>query len=413
MTSLFIALRYLFARKSHKVVNVISVISIAGVAVATMAIVVVLSVFNGFSRLAFTHLSAIDPTVKITPREAKVLESADSLAAVLEALPEVAVAMPVLEERALLAGDEGQTPVIVRGVDPRRMASAVDLDAVFIDGEYEPGSIHDSIAPAQLAVGVAVNTGLRPSAYSFADIYMPRRLGRINPANPAAAYRQLPVVVTGVFRIDQPEYDTEYVFAPLERVRELLEYEHAEASAIDVKAAPGVSDSRLAEAVSAVLPGDGFQVLDRERQQADTFRMISVEKWVTFLMLVFILVIASFNIVSTISLMVIEKADNMRTLRALGETRRSITSVFVLLGWLITVIGGVAGVLLGLILSLAQQHFGLIKLAADPSALTIAVYPVHVEWGDIALVLATIVVVGFAIAQVARIFTRKIFKEDI
>ncbi|MDE5661360.1 MAG: FtsX-like permease family protein, partial [Muribaculaceae bacterium] len=152
----------------------------------------------------------------------------------------------------------------------------------------------------------------------------------------------------------------------------------------------------------------GYSVLDRARQQAETFRMIAVEKWITFLMLVFILLIASFNIVSTLSLMVIEKRDNMVTLRSLGATRRMVSGIFVAEGWLITAVGGVAGTLLGVALVLLQQHFGLIKLAADPSALTIDVYPVRLMWHDVALVLVTVCVTGFAIAQISRIFTRKI-----
>ena len=403
-----IALRYLFAKKSHKVVNVISSISIAGVAVATAAIVVVLSVFNGFTGLARTHLSAIDSDMKVVPEGAKTFASADSLASVLEALPEVAAAMPVLQERALLAASGAQMPVIVKGVDPDRIDRIIDLDRLIIDGFYSNlNGLPDSVAAAQLAVGVAVGTGLRPSPYTLADIYMPRRTGRINPANPATAYRTLPVAVTGVFRVDQPEYDSEYVIAPLAEVRRLLEYHGGEASAIEVKGRSGVSEKQLHEAVSDAL-GPGFEVLSRERQQAETYKMIAVEKWVTFLMLVFILLIASFNIVSTLSLMVIEKRDNMATLRALGATRRTVQAIFVAEGWLITAVGGIAGIAVGAALCLLQQHFGLIKLAADPSALSIDVYPVHLQWSDVGLVLLTVACVGAVIGLISRIFTRKI-----
>ena len=420
MTSFRIALRYLFAPKSHKVVNVISIISIAGVAVATMAIVVVLSVFNGFSGLAYSHLSSVDPEARVVPVHGKTIEGADSLALVLESLPEVAVAMPALEERALLVTPDAQAPVIVRGVDPSRAGRVADLNAIFIDGEYVAGNrtdspegnaplyAFDSTACVQLSVGVAVSTGLRPSSVSYADLYMPRRLGRINPSNPAAAYRQLPVLVTGVFRVDQPEYDTEYVFAPLSDVRRLLDYASGEASAIDVRPKAGVCEGELLQAVQSVLDSGLYDVLGRDRQHPETYRMIAVEKWVTFLMLVFILVIASFNIVSTLSLMVIEKKDNMATLRALGATRRSVTNVFVTLGWLITASGGLIGIASGVVLSLLQQHLGIIKLAGDPSSLTIDVYPVHLEWTDVGLVFVTVVAVGFAVGQIARVFTRKI-----
>ncbi|MCM1067697.1 MAG: ABC transporter permease [Muribaculaceae bacterium] len=402
-----IAGRYLLAKKSHKVVNVISVISIAGVAVATMAIAVVLSVFNGFTDLARRHLAAVDPDARIVAVGAKTFAQADSLADVLEALPQVAVAMPMLQERALLVADDEQAPVILRGLEPDKAGRALDLDKLIIDGVYTADSPNpDSIAAAQIAVGVAMNTGLRPSAYSWADIYTPRRLGRINPANPAAAYRRMPVVVSGVFRVDQPEYDADYVFVPIDRLRSLLEYDSAEATSLEVLAADGTDASELADVLRSKLP-EGFEVLDRDMQQAETFRMISVEKWVTFLMLVFILIIASFNIVSTLSLMVIEKRDNMSTLRALGASRNTVENIFVALGWLITAAGGIVGTALGLALSLAQEHFGIIKLAADPSALTIDVYPVKVEWSDMALLLLTVIILGFLVAQISRIFTRK------
>lgn len=400
-----VALRYLFARKSHKVVNVISVISMAGVAVATMAIVVVLSVFNGFSDLARRHLSAIDPDIKIVPVAGKTL-SGDSIAAAVEALPEVAAATPVLAERALMVAGDKQKAVIVKGVDPHRAPLITDFDAMLIDGVYL-GSV-DSIAAFQIAVAVAMETGLRPSPYAFADVYMPRRTGRINPANPAGAYRRMPGVVSGVFSVDQPEYDGEYVFAPLDDVRRLLEYDGGEASAVEVRLAPGVSSAHGVRAVAKALADNAVDVLDRERQQADTFRMIAVEKWITFAMLVFILLIASFNIISTLSLIVIEKRSDTATLRALGATRRTVARIFVAEGWLITSIGGLAGTIVGVALALVQQYFGIIKLGGDPSALSISVYPVHVEVTDVVMVLATVLVTGLVISQISRIFTRKI-----
>lgn len=403
-----IALRYLFAKKSHRVVNVISSISIAGVAVATAAIVVVLSVFNGFTNLARKHLSDVVADVRVSRPAAKAFAGADSLCALLEGLPEVAGAAPVLQERALLVAGEGQMPVVVKGVDPARFLSVTDIDTLFIDGFYSPDNgMPDSIAGIQVSVGVAMATGLRPSPLPAATLYMPRRLGRINPANPATAYRQADAAVTGVFRVDDAEYANEYIFAPLDEVRRLLEYDGDEASALELKAAPGVSADRAALAVAAVLD-DGFEVLPRDRQHAETFRMIAVEKWVTFLMLVFILIIAAFNIVSTLSLMVIEKTPDMQTLRAMGATRRNVRSVFIAEGWLITVAGGIAGTLVGVVLVLVQQHFGLIKLNGDPAALSTDVYPVELQGGDIMTVLAAVAGVGLIIGLISRLFTRKI-----
>jgi len=408
MIAFRIALRYLFAPKSHRAVNVISVISIAGVAVATMAIVVVLSVFNGFTSLAGSRLGKVDPDLKVTPREGKVFTQADSLAAAMTEIDGVASAMPVLGERALLVAPDNQLPVRLIGIDPTDY-DAPGIDSTLIDGVYATHAVigADTIAAVQLSVGVALSSRLRPSGESQAQLYVPRRLGRINPANPAAAYRSLPVAVSGVFQVDQPEYDTDCIFVPLGRLRRLLEYDDNEASAIHITLVSG-ADIAATEKALREFAGNAFDVLPRERQQADTFRMISIEKWMTFLMLVFILLIASFNIVSTLSLLVIEKRDNMLTLRALGASRRTVRSVFADLGWLITAAGGAIGTALGVILSLLQEHFGFIKLDGDPAALSVDSYPVHLEWPDVALVLATVIIVGFAIAQLSKIFSRKI-----
>lgn len=404
MLALRIALRYLFAKKSHRVVNVIAVISMAGVAVATMAIIVVLSVFNGFTDLAHSHLAAIDPEVKISSRQGKVIDCADSLAAVLEQRPDVEAAAVILQERALLLAGDYQMPVVFRGLDPAKVRRVTDIDAVIIDGVYADfNSMPDSIAGMQAAVGVAVNLGLRPSPYAAGMIYVPKRKGRINPANPAAAYRSLQVAMTGVVQIDQPEYDADFVFIPLSCARQLLDYRAGEGSAVEVKAARGVSPDQLAESLARDFPQ--YLVQGRIEQQADTFRMISVEKWVTFLMLVFILLVAAFNIVSTLSLMVIEKRSDMATMRALGAPLSMTRAIFVAEGWLITAVGGIVGLVFGIALSLLQQYGGIVKLAADPSALTIDVYPVRLEWVDVAVVFFAILVTGLLIGLLSRLFT--------
>lgn len=405
MTALRIALRYLFSKKSHRAINVISVVAMAGVAVATMAIVIVLAVFDGFTELAAGHLAQVNAEVRLAPKEGKTL-AADSLAGVLRDRADVAEAAAVLQERALLVADNGrQMPVVLKGLDYSRAGAIADIEGMVIDGVFRPdGGLGDSITGIQPAVGVAINTGLRPSPYAAAKIYEPRRRGRINPANPAAAYRQLPVAVTGVIEVNQPEYDADFVFMPLEGVRRLLDYRRGEGSAVEVKAAPGVSPTTLCRRLAADYPE--LAVEGRMEQQADTFRMIAVEKWVTFLMLCFILVVAAFNIVSTLSLMVIEKRSDMATLRALGAPQGLPRSIFAWEGALITFIGGGAGTVLGVILALVQQHFGIIKLDADPSALTIDVYPVSLHWGDVGAVLLAIAATGAVIALISRLFTR-------
>jgi len=417
MLALKIALRYLRARKSHNAVNVISLISVAGVAVATMATVVVLSVFNGFTDLAESHLSRIDPELKLEAVEGKVLPGADSLAARLSSLPEIAAASPVLRERGLLVAAGAQMPVVFQGVDFAVADSVTGLAGLIIDGGMIAGAGADGFFDGQptalVAVGPAVRLQLRPALDAGATLYVPRRVGRINPANPAAAYSGTPLSVTGIFRVDQPEYDADYIIIPLGVARQLLEYSGGEASAIEMRIAGDADSRRAARAVEAAalaagLPPGSFALRTQFEQQADAFRMISVEKWVTFLMLVFILLIASFNVVSTLSLLVIEKRDNMATLRALGAGRRLVGSVFMFEGWLIMAVGGLAGAVTGVLLVLIQQHCGIIKLGADASALTIDVYPVRLALSDVLIVVATVFVLGLAIAQVARFFAKNI-----
>ena len=401
MLSLRIALRYLFSKKSHRAVNIISAISIAGVAVATMAIVVVLSVFNGFSRLSAEQLSKVDADLKITATEGKTIARADSLVALLSEVEGVKTAGAVIEERAMLVTDHASIPIEFKAVTPDYRGIA-DLDEVMIDGVFL--SSLDSTACMQISVGVANRTGLRPDVTTAAEIYVPRRKGRINPANPAASLRSEPMIVSGVMEVERAEVDNDRIIIPLASARKLLDYD-SEATAIELSIT-GRPD-QVARNIRNLL-GDNYNILDRSMQQADSFRMIAVEKWITFMMLVFILVIASFNIISTLSLLVVEKRHDMSVIRAMGASRRSVRAIFAWQGFMITLIGGVAGIIVGIGLSLLQQHFGFIRLAGDPDALTISVYPVAVEVGDIFIVLAAVAVIGALCSQITKIFTKNI-----
>lgn len=394
-----IALRYLFSKKSHGVVNIISVISVVGVAVAAMAIVIVMSVFNGFARLAASQLSALDPQIKVMAVEGKVIADADSMAAVLSALPQVATVMPVVEERALLMAGNLQMPVVMKGV-PEGYDSFSRIDSVMVDGQYRY-DIGD-IGMAQIGSGVAMKTGVRANYNNEISLYVPRRVGRINPANPSASFMGTDLLVSGIFQVGQSEYDYDHMFLSIEKARELLQYT-AEATAMEIALADGVTEKAAVEAISEAA-GPHYSVLTRLQQQEHAFRMIEVEKWVTFLMLAFILIIASFNIISTLSLLVIEKRDNMATMRAMGAPRSMVRRIFILQGWMISVCGGVLGIIGGTVLSLAQQHFGFIKLSGDPANLTVEAYPVHVEAADLLIVFGVVVLVGLLTSQVTRLF---------
>lgn len=394
-----IAWRYLFSKKSHGAVNIISIVSVAGVAVATAAIVVVLSVFNGFTVLTQEQLTDIDPDAKALPASGKTIANGDSLASALAAVPGVAAAVPVIEERGLMVCGQSQMPVVFKGI-PDDYHAAVRLDSTIIDGaalgEWQ------GMPAMTLSAGVAVTSGARPG--SMVDLYVPRRVGRINPANPAASFRGEHLLATGVSRVNHPDYDNDRVYIPLASARSMLEY-GAEATAIEIAFAPGADQKATMRAV-AQAAGGNVKVLSRMQLQEYAFRMISIEKWVTFMMLAFILVIASFNIISTLSLLVIEKHDNMRTLAAMGASRSLASRIFICEGWLISVFGGLVGIALGSALSLAQQWGHFIRLAGDPAQLAIAYYPCQVASLDLLIVLALVAVVALASSQTTRLFNK-------
>lgn len=407
MLALNIARRYLLSRKSHSAVNIICGVAIGGVSVAIMAIVVVLSVFNGFASLAEKQMGLFDADLRVEPAAGKTIAGADSLAARVAAMPQVAAAVPVIDERALAVSPSAQMPVRLKGVGAA-FADVTDMDSIIVDGAYAVDSVY-GYGPAHLSVGVAGYMGLSPRVGNIVGVYVPRRVGRINPANPATAFRGDSLAVRSVWQTQRPDYDGDRIIVPLATASRLLDYENGEASAVEIRLAAGADPDAEAARLSAAL-GDSVRVLTRARQNADSFRMIAVEKWLTFLLLVCILAVASFNIVSTLSLLVIEKRDNMATLRALGASRAMTRRVFMWQGALIALCGGLLGSVLGVALSLGQQHFGWVRLNAEADALTIQVYPVEVHAADLLVVAAVVAVGAVASALVTLLFTKDLEK---
>lgn len=407
MLALNIARRYLLSRKSHSAVNIICGVAIGGVSVAIMAIVVVLSVFNGFASLAEKQMGLFDADLRVEPAAGKTIADADSLAVRVAAMPQVAAAVPVIDERALAVSPSAQMPVRLKGVGAA-FADVTDMDSIIVDGAYAVDSVY-GYGPAHLSVGVAGYMGLSPRVGNIVGVYVPRRVGRINPANPATAFRGDSLAVRSVWQTQRPDYDGDRMIVPLATARRLLDYENGEASAVEIRLAAGADPDAEAARLSAAL-GDSVRVLTRARQNADSFRMIAVEKWLTFLLLVCILAVASFNIVSTLSLLVIEKRDNMATLRALGASRAMTRRVFMWQGALIALCGGLLGSVLGVALSLGQQHFGWVRLNAEADALTIQVYPVEVHASDLLVVAAVVAVGAVASALVTLLFTKDLEK---
>lgn len=370
-----------------------------------MAMVVVLSVFNGFTELAMSRLGILDPQIRIIPLTGKTIADADSLAGAVGALPQIAAATPVVEERALAVIEERQMPVRIKGVDFATYHSVSDLDSTIIAGGGA-ADLPEGFSPAVFSVGAASQLRVYPGYEQRVDLYVPRRRGRLNPANPAASLRSAMLLPAAVFRVDQTEYDTDFVFIPLDRARTLLDYT-TQGSAVEAAIAPGISEQAAIEAIRNAI-GPGYDIQGRLRQQASSYKMIGVEKWITFMLLGFILIIASFNVISTLSMLIVEKEDNIYTLRSMGASNGLIRRIFAIQGWLISVAGGLAGAVIGIVLCLIQQWFGIITLGGDHASMSITVYPVKVEGSDLLVVAALVIIVGAMTSMVAaRIRNRR------
>lgn len=404
-TSLRIALRYLFSRKSHSVVNVISAVTVTGVAVAVAAMVVVLSVFNGFHSLIASRLSELDPTLKVelSASPGKAFADADSIAAIISSLPEVDTATPTVEQRALAIMGQFQTPVRIKGVDINAYGRVAALDSVIIDG-YAWSDFHNSASPAVISVGVANALRAPVGTSHLLRLYAPRRIGSINPANPMTVFRADSTAISAVFAVNQPEFDADMIYVPIDLARKLFQFS-TEATAIEIKTSSEVKAKDAATAIAGAIDPK-FTVLDRMEQHQSSFRIVNVEKWMSFLLLAFILLIASFNVISTMTLLIIEKESNAYTLSALGASSGFIRSIYAFQSIGITMAGAVAGAIVGSLISLGQQTFGWVKLAADPASLSLSAYPVEFHFADLGPILLTAAIIGvitsFVTTRLAR-----------
>ena len=399
---LHIALRYLRSKKSHSAVNIISIVSVCGVIVATAAIVCVLSVFNGFSKLIHSKLSMLDADIAITATLGKTIADADSVAAVARGVAGVEMALPVVEDNALAMFFNYQMPVTLKGV-PNGYDSLTNIRGTIIDGKY---LLDDGISQySVIAIGPALSLNVRPDYLKMVSLYTPRRRGNINLANPATALRSDSVFVSGVFQIEQNKYDRNTMFVSIEMARRLFDYT-TQATAVELRLAPGANEPAVMAALTDAL-GEQYVVKNRLMQQAEAFRMVNIEKWVTFLLLGFILVIATFNVIGALSLLIIEKTDSIDTFRNLGASNKLISRIFVMEGWVISFTGTVLGIALGLVLCLLQEHFGLIEMQGNAATLIITAYPVAVQWTDVLVVLALSLAVGALTSLVTKLIMRR------
>lgn len=388
----FIARRYLLSKKSHNAINVISGISVCGVALATLALVCTLSVFNGFQDVVATFFTAFDPQLKITATTGKVFDASDRNIQAVRDLPEVAVFSQVLEDNAMVQYKDRQMMATIKGVEDN-YEELTPIDSIFF-GRGNP-TLHDDVADYAIPgveLVAALNTGI-----SFLDplnVYAPKRGSKVNMANPTSSFCTEQLFSSGlVFAVNQQKYDASYIITSIQFARKLFQYEN-EVSSVALRLTSSAQVSKTKKKIQQLL-GNGYTVQDRYEQQSDTFRIMKVEKLISYIFLTFILVIACFNVIGSLSMLIIDKRDDVVTLRNLGANDQLIRRIFLMEGWMISFVGAIVGIILGLLLCFIQQTFGILSLGGGSGAgFVVDAYPVSVHWQDIVLIFITVVVVG-------------------
>ena len=395
----FIAVRYLFARKSHNVINIISAISAIGMAIGTAALIIILSVYNGFDSLIRSMMSTVEPDLLITPSTGKVFVPEGDVYDWIYDRPEVLSMCCILEDNVFISYDGNQGLAKAKGVDWIYAEESPLADHIR-NGEFRlyKGDIPQSVVGGTLAYEMGIN----PRFLSPVEMYYPSRTKRISIADPTSALESVKVFPSGVFTVNE-EVDRELMIVPIQVMRDLLKYDD-EVSAVEIRVAQGTERSVLKDLQKEISRrlGDGFEVKDRYRQNEVLYKMMTYEKLATYLILIFVIIIIAFNIFGSLTMLIIEKEDDIRILRSMGATRKLISRIFVLEGWMISLAGLAAGIAVGTVMSLIQQHFGIIKM---PGLYVVQAYPILLSWADIAITAAGVAIIGYLIA-VLPVMTR-------
>lgn len=376
-----------------------------GVTVGTMALIVILSVFNGFDYLVRSLINSFNPDLRITLVEGKTFVIEENTLAAVSAVPGVLHIGQVLEDKALVRYDEQQTIAVVKGVS-ENYNRVSGIDSMVIDGRFVPAGEKDPYALVGRGIAIYLNVIIQSPRQLV--IFVPRRLSQPS-LDASRALNRMFISVSGVFSIEQ-EYDMTYMLVPLAFARELFGYSSLEVNALEIKLAPGASPAKVQKAIQSKL-GSEFLVLNRYQQNEVFYKTMQAEKWAIFLILVFILIVASFNVIGTITMLMLEKKKDMTTLRDLGADLALIRRIFLAEGWLITSSGAVLGTLLGLLVCWAQMQFGLIKLQGSGSFI-IDAYPVLVRLPDVALTLLAVILIGIPAAWYPIHYLTRSFEAD-
>lgn len=389
----YIARRYLFSKKSTHVINIISGISVVGVAVATMALVVTLSVFNGFHDLVASLLTSFDPQIEIVPTKGKTAPADDPILTKIRNLPQVDVATESVEDQAMAIYKGRQAMIKVKGVEDNFSELSHINDILYGDGEF-------SLHAANLQFGVvgirlADNLGMTADWDGQLKIYAPKREGQLDLMNPTEGFVEDSVISPGVvFSVKQARYDRDYVLTSIAFARNLFG-QQGMLSQLEIRLKPG-SDLDAVKAEMQIIAGSKYRVLDRMEQQADTFKIMKIEKFIAYIFLTFILAVACFNIIGSLSMLIIDKKNDVVTLRNMGASDKQIVRIFLFEGRMISAIGAILGILVGLLLCWLQQVYGLVSLGRSSGSFIVDAYPVSVHPEDIIIIFITVLAVGFA-----------------
>lgn len=399
----FIARRYVFSKKSTNAINVISAISVVGVAVGTMALVIVLSVFNGFHDLVASFFTNFDPQIELVPKQGKTAPADDPLLDQIRKMPEVSVHTDVLEDQGLAVYGDRQQMVTVMGVDDNFTQLTNISDILYGDGEFTLQAAN--LFYAIPGIRLAQDMGLGARFDGYLKLYAPVRRGQITDLeDPSDGFVVDSLISPGVvFAVNQAKYDRDHIICSIGFARRLFDQDGM-LSSLQIRLKPG-SDLAAVKKQMREIVGSKYRVLDRFEQQSDTFNIMQIEKVLAYVFLTFILMVACFNIISSLSMLIIDKKADAATLRNLGATDRQIRSIFLFEGRIISAIGAVVGILLGLLLCWLQQEFGLVHMGDSAGSFVVNAYPVSVHYDDVAIVFVTVLLIGWVAAWIP---TRKL-----
>jgi ABC-type lipoprotein release transport system permease subunit len=387
----YIARRYLIAKKSHNIINVISIISVVGVMVGTGALIIVLSVFNGFEGLVLGLFNSFNPDLKVGAIQGKSYTISQEQLTNIRQIPGIAFVVETVEENALARFGDKQSIVTMKGVDDSFL-EMVPLDDFMINGKYTLGN--ETRPAGVIGAGVAYYLGIYPEEFSVPmSLYLPKRTRKTLSGSPEQSFNSQPVYVAGVFTIQQ-EFDMSYAIVPISLARELLEYTD-EITALEIGLTDPGASARVQQRIAGVL-GPGFEIKDRFQQQATLYRVMRSEKWAVFFILTLILIIAAFNMIGSLSMLIVDKKKDIGVLWSLGASKSQIKRIFYTEGLMISLAGGLLGLFLGGLLAILQQEFGLLKLGGGEGTYIVDAYPVKVMLMDFIYVMFTVIVIGAA-----------------